>query len=79
MDLGVSKIYQDSTILLFRFYVKRLEIPVVSDPSENHFWQIEQYFPALLIFWISKMLKSVKSYFSLNDMFLYFLQYFGNN
>ena len=35
MDLGISKIYQDFTILLFRFCSKRSEIPIDSDPSET--------------------------------------------
>ena len=39
MNFRISKIYQDSTIANFRFYLKRPEIPIVFGPPENNGFQ----------------------------------------
>ena len=44
MDFGISKIYQDSTIQLYRFYLKRSETPHVLDQSETQIRNLQNMF-----------------------------------
>ena len=58
MDFRISKIYQDSTIVNFRFYLKRSETPIVLDPHIIiQFWcppglsKFSKHWPSGLSYW----------------------------